>query len=197
MYVPGQPAVIQQLQSVLLAGDQATLLAIDGALASSVNRQLPSIPASATDLVLSAGGNDALHASALFTARMDGPAELLRELAHAQAEFAWEYRELLGKLTATQLRVTVCTIYDAVPDMPRWELAALAYFNDVILREAASYGLPVVDLRLVCTDRHDYSSISPIEPSARGGEKIVSAIVHALTEHNYSRRVASLYAHPY
>ena len=49
---------------------------------------------------------------------------------------------------------------------------ALAPFNDVILREATAHGLSVLDLRLVCDEPGDYSTVSPIEPSAQGGRKI-------------------------
>jgi hypothetical protein len=38
--------------------------------------------------------------------------------------------------------------------------------------------LPVIDLRLVCTEPADYAN--PIEPSSRGGEKIARAIIGAL-----------------
>ena len=35
-------------------------------------------------------------------------------------------------------------------------------------------GLPLIDLRLICSDPADYAN--PIEPSARGGDKIASVI---------------------
>lgn len=58
-------------------------------------------------------------------------------------------------------------------------------FNDVILREAFRAGLPVVDLRLICTDFEDYAKSSPIEPSTVGGAKIVRAIVRVVTAHDF------------
>lgn len=53
---------------------------------------------------------------------------------------------------------------------------ALSIFNDVIIREAVRLGLLVIDLRLICSEAEDYSKVSPIEPSAKGGEKIAKAI---------------------
>jgi hypothetical protein len=55
---------------------------------------------------------------------------------------------------------------------------ALALFNDAIYRIAAEMRLPVLELRLVCTELGDYAN--PIEPSGQGGRKIARAIVQAL-----------------
>jgi hypothetical protein len=48
-------------------------------------------------------------------------------------------------------------------------------FNDVILRVAIEFGIPVIDLRFVCSSPADYAN--PIEPSSAGGAKIARAIV--------------------
>jgi len=65
-YVPGGPAVIDHLTAALPHGWRETLLAVDGAGADDVATQLRSLPADATHLVVSAGGNDALGHSGLF-----------------------------------------------------------------------------------------------------------------------------------
>ncbi|HEX2180661.1 MAG TPA: hypothetical protein VHH10_00140, partial [Rubrobacteraceae bacterium] len=57
-------------------------------------------------------------------------------------------------------------------------VTALAVFNDCIIRAAFAHGLPLLDLRSVCTEEADYAD--PIEPSARGGEKIARAIAEML-----------------
>jgi len=54
-------------------------------------------------------------------------------------------------------------------------VAGLTVFNDCIVSAAFTHGLPLLDLRLICTEDGDYAN--PIEPSARGGEKIARAIV--------------------
>jgi len=59
-YVNGGPDVIKQLRSLLPRDWQATLLAIDGSVTSDVIKQIPKIPASATHLIVSVGGNDGL-----------------------------------------------------------------------------------------------------------------------------------------
>ena len=58
-------------------------------------------------------------------------------------------------------------------------VAAAALFNDVIFRAAVTLRLDVIDLRTICTGASVYAN--PVEPSGRGGRKIASAIVTALT----------------
>jgi hypothetical protein len=62
-------------------------------------------------------------------------------------------------------------------------VAALAPFNDVILREAAERNLPVLDLRQVRADARDYATSSPIEPSTQGGRKIAAVITELMLAH--------------
>jgi hypothetical protein len=79
------------------------------------------------------------------------------------------------------LPTALCTIYNgSFPDPVFQRLAstALTVFNDAILRVAFERGLPVIDLRLICTTREDY--INSIEPSSLGGTRIARAIVRAL-----------------
>ena len=108
------------------------------------------------------------------------------------ADVAGQMRRL--PTDATHIIVSVgkptiaCTIYDAIPGLELSALAALSLFNDVIVHEAARARVPVIDLRLVCTEPQDFSAISPIEPSFAGGEKIASAIVAALTGHDLAAK---------
>ena len=73
------------------------------------------------------------------------------------------------------------------------EFAALSGFNDVITRAAATAGIPLIDLRVLCTDAGDYSLLSPIEPSAAGGAKIAGAICRALGEHDFAKGRCAVY----
>jgi hypothetical protein len=117
--------------------------------------------------------------------------ELIRAVA---ARFRNSYRAMLQALCAPGKPAAVCTVYDAIPGLGPAEQAALAGFNEVILREAFAAGLPVIDLRLVC-DRHgDYSSVSPIEPSVVGGAKIARVIAELATTHDFGRRRSAIYA---
>jgi hypothetical protein len=51
-------------------------------------------------------------------------------------------------------------------------------FNDRIILAAFTHGIPLLDLRLICTEEGGYAD--PIEPSAQGGEKTALAIVEML-----------------
>ena len=59
IYVPNELPVIEQLRQVLPAGSSATLCATDGAQTANVAAQIARIPADATHLIVSVGGNDA------------------------------------------------------------------------------------------------------------------------------------------
>lgn len=196
-YVPGGPSVLEHLQRTLPAGWQATLLAVDGAHADSVHRQLARLPPDTTHLVVSAGGNNALAASGLFrdgTARTF--ADVLSQLATLRDEFATEYKTMLRAVLPLGRPTAVCTIYDAIPILGPAERAGLCLFNDVILREAFAAGLPVIDLRLICSEASDYAPVSPIEPSVTGGGKIARAIAEVVTTAAFPKSQSEVFARP-
>jgi hypothetical protein len=141
-----------------------------------VARQLARLPADATHLVVSAGGNDALGHADLLDRPARSSAEVLGLLADARDGFEARYRRMLAAATAPGLPLTVCTIYEGNLGPPAGRLAsvALAVFNDAILRLAGEHALPAIELRRICTEPGDYAN--PIEPSVQGGAKIARAI---------------------
>lgn len=180
-YVRGGPDVLAHLRGRLPAGWEATLVAVDGATTMDVGMQYGRIPPDATHLVLSIGGNDALMNIDILERRVSSSAEALGLLADVRDAFGGRYGEVLHALRARGLPLTLCTIYEGnFPDarMHRLASTALTVFNDVILRCAIRAGLPVIDLRLVCSEPADYAN--PIEPSVQGGAKIAQAITRAL-----------------
>jgi hypothetical protein len=175
-YVPGGPDVVRQLRDILPADWSATLLAIDGAVTQGVAGQLTRVPEGATNLVVSVGGNDALGASGILRTAVRSVAEAVSLLAQAQDRFARDYDEMVDAVLARGLPTALCTIYDTPPSAPDHRIikAALSLFNDRISRAAFSRGLPLIDLRLICSEEADYAN--PIEPSVQGGAKIAAAI---------------------
>ena len=101
---------------------------------------------------------------------------------------------MLAGVVSLKKPMAVCTIYDSVPDLNAIQRSALAIFNEIILREAAKNKIPVIDLRIICTEPVDYSPISSIEPSAIGGKKIVTAIGDMLAQHDFSQRQCIIYS---
>ena len=181
VYVPGEPDVVKQLRGALPDGWSATLCAVDGAVTRGVPGQLARIPANATHLVVSVGGNDALGESYLLSAGVRLVGEAVLMLAEAQERFARNYADMLESVLGLELPTAVCTIYDTPSSAPNQRVirSALALFNDIIMRAAFSRGLPLIDLRLICNEDDDYAN--PIEPSAKGGSKIAAAIASLVT----------------
>lgn len=179
-YVSGGPDVVTQLRELLPSGWRATLAAVDGAVIDDVPRQLARVPAGATHLVISAGGNDALRHADILDRRATSSPQVLGWLADAAEEFEARYRQLLAAVGTRGIPVTLCTVYNGNlgPPVQRLATTALAVFNDVILRLATEQGISVIELRLVCNEPADYAN--PIEPSVRGGAKIARAIARAI-----------------
>jgi hypothetical protein len=192
-YVPGGPCVIEQLGQWLGPQWKATLLAIDGAAACDVGRQLERMPADATHLCVSAGGNDALQNSNILYEENLGAAAAFDLLAAAQSKFRADYERMLRSVLECELPTITCTVYDSIPGLQPREKTALATFNDVILSSAIQHRLPVLDLRAVCREPRDYAEISPIEPSEAGGAKIVQGLKNIVLSHDFSSRQTVIY----
>jgi hypothetical protein len=175
-YVPNEPAVIDHLRNYLPNSWQASLAAQDGDCVVDVRDQTLGAPSDATYLIVSVGGNDALNSLELLSEPATSVFDGLHTLANIRDDFRTSYRKMLSHVQSFCLPMAVCTIYDCVPGLGKPKQAALALFNEIILREAFEAKLPVIDLRLVCQAPEDYSVISPIEPSNLGGEKIAAAI---------------------
>jgi hypothetical protein len=181
-YVSGGPDVVRQLRGMLPEGWSASLLAVDGAMTRGVPAQVARLPADATHLVLSAGGNDALGASHILGSAVRSVGEAVLRLADAQDRFAQDYEAMLDAVLEPGLPAAVCTIYDTPPSAPQHRVikAALSLFNDRITRAAFSRGLPLIDLRLICNEEGDYAN--PIEPSVQGGAKMARVISALVTD---------------
>jgi hypothetical protein len=119
--------------------------------------------------------------------------EALGLLQEVRAQFGRAYRAMVQAVSGAGRPTAVCTVYDAIPGLGPAEQAALAGFNEVILREAFLAGLPVIDLRLVCDQPADYAPVSPIEPSVTGGAKIARVIAAVATSHDFGQQRSVIY----
>jgi lysophospholipase L1-like esterase len=177
----GEPDVVAQVRAKLPVGWKAALCAVDGAVTAGVAHQLSRTPPDATHLILSVGGNDALRNSGILREQARSVAEVITKFANVRDEFARNYRAMLDALLEWRLPTAVCTIYDARfpdPQEQRLVVTALSIFNDVITREAFKRRLHLIDLRLICDEPDDYAN--PIEPSAKGGDKIAGVIAQVV-----------------
>ena len=188
-YVAGGPAVITQVRERLPQGWRATLNALDGSITQDVPRQLQSIPPDASHLFVSVGGNDALGHMGFLSEEARSVAEVLHRLADIGQAFEYQYHHMVQAVLRYGLPAALCTIYYPRlpdPDLQRVAVTGLTLFNDCIIRAAFSAGLPLLDLRLICTEETDFAN--PIEPSTAGGAKIAEAISEAATHHDFNRR---------
>ena len=169
------------LAGMLPEGWSATLLAVDGATTARLQSQLDRVPADATHLVVSIGGNDALGQIDMLSLPVRSTAEALAIFADRVGRFEADYRRAIEPVLTSGRPVTLCTIYNGDLQEPTQAAAArvaLTLFNDVIVRVALEHGTGLIDLRLVCTRPSDYAN--PIEPSGSGGRKIATRIAAAL-----------------
>jgi hypothetical protein len=193
-YVSGGPDVVTQLRARLAPAGRATLLALDGAVVRNVPHQIEGLPADATHLVVSAGGNDALGAMGVLQQAVGSVSEAVLRLAELIGGFQRDYHAMLDAVSRRRLPTAVCTIYyPRYPDrsMQLVAFAGLALFNDCILREAFARGLPVIDLRF--GTNHDADFANPIEPSVIGGDKIAAAIARLLAAHDFQLRQTAVF----
>lgn len=174
-YVAGGPDLVRQLRGILPPGWRASLNALDGAVIGDVPGQLGRLPADATHLVISAGGNNALGEAHVLEQTVRSMVDALELLAGVRERFRATYTAMLDETLRRRLHTAVCTIYEPrFPELPhrRITATALTALNDAITREAFTRRLDCLDLRVLCDDDRDFAN--PIEPSVQGGEMIAS-----------------------
>lgn len=193
-YVNGGKDTISNLREQVSEHWTSTLLAVDGSVADGVATQLARVPAGATHLFVSVGGNDALGEMSILQMRASSAAEVFNELSNVAARFEDRYKRMLDGVRELGMPTAVCTVYyPRYPDarMQKIAVAALASFNDVIIRQAFLAGVPLIDLRYVCDEDSDYAN--PIEPSVAGGRKIAKTIVQVINEHDFETGKTSVF----
>jgi hypothetical protein len=112
-YTGGGPDVVTQLGAALPAGWTASLHAIDGSTTHDIPAQIGRLPADATHLVLSVGGNDALQTVSALGTPVSSAAEAIGFLADIAQAFEQSYRAAVKACLRPGLPLAVCTIYNA------------------------------------------------------------------------------------
>ena len=144
--------------------------------------QLPQVPAMATHIFLSIGGNDALaKAKELF--EQPGKISLLLGFIHwLFFLFSLEYYQTLSTLkTIGKSQVFICTLY--TPDMKkafwwkRWLCAfALWHLNRVIRTVAHQFNYDILDLAVICDPKTDMRPGHEVELNHGGCKKVAAAM---------------------
>jgi len=189
-YTGGGPSVTDHIRADLGETSEVTRLARDGGTMCDVVGRLDKLPSTATHLVLSVGGNDALgHTYVLERDRsaMTNMFGALSDLTDILDDFQDSYRKCLDLVLGHSLPTTVCTIYNGAfqdPSYQRVISTTARLFDDVIMQCAFDVGCSVIDLRRVCADFADY--YNSIEPGVEGGRKIASTIFSVLEQERSS-----------
>jgi hypothetical protein len=157
------------------------LSVISAAQVSTPGVASTTIPEDATHIVINIEGNDAIAASGL----LDGPAVAWRaglsQLNNAADDFERHVEILARAALSTRLPTLACTMYP--PRYPDWEqqqaaCAALAVFNDRILKSAVAAGFAIADLRQLGSFAELYAS--PTQLSVAGLQRVAEIIRRAL-----------------
>ncbi len=109
--------MIEQLRHQLTAPTKATLLAVDGNVIADVKTQLKRLPADASHLVISVGGNDALQNQTVLTDRASNVAQGLEGFCRFRDTFRQSYRDMLSLVKQTGKPFAISTIYDRIPGL--------------------------------------------------------------------------------
>ncbi len=194
VYIADEPDVVTHLQKLIPQDWKATLNAVDGSMIENVSQQLLDCPKNTTHFVVSVGGNNAIMNSDVLGLPVNSSAEVFDTLSDRINNFEIQYNEMLKVISNRNLPIAVCTIY--YPNFPdstfqKLSVAALSAFNDVIIRQAILFGIPVLDLRLICNEESDYAN--EIEPSSGGGRKIAVKILEVVENHDFSNKRTSIY----
>jgi hypothetical protein len=141
------------------------------------------IPAEASHIGICVDGGWAIETSGLLRGGAQSVKDALDALASAADEFEKIFARLIAAATETGLPTIVCTLVPAryfEPSQERVAAAALAIFNDRILRRAFAARLSIVELRLVCDEDSDYASETLL--SHAGVRKVANVARSALYE---------------
>jgi hypothetical protein len=199
---PGELDVPNQLRSLVDNDCKVTNLAVDGNKTRHFNNQLKNLPADATHLFVSVGGNDGLEHLSIFKQPVQTMGEALQKMYLIGEGFKKIYSSMLDNVLKHELPTSVCNIYYPrfdVRSLSRVEhymstnsnsvntqqivMAAETIFNDIITYEVFKRKLPLIDLRVLCNDNQDFAN--PIEPSCIGGLKIAKTINKIAIKHDF------------
>lgn len=171
---------------------KATLLAEDGAVLAGLASQLDQVPADATHLILSIGGNDLLAKTSILSQRCDSVQHGLSKLQLVMSDLEQRYetgiRTVLERFP--RQRLLLCSVYTGcyrpfgnTKYQQEAINVAVAIFADIIVRVAHRLALPVLDFRRFMTEPGDFAN--PIEPSSQGAAKIAAHIFHIVQSHTW------------
>ena len=162
-----------------------TQLALDGATTDDViSSQINNIPFGTSHIVLSIGGNDLLNEIGFLMEDFKyTPNHVLKRCQLLIAPITQKYESIVSQLQTTiRANLLLCTVYEGdlegsvmYDDIAISSRAMLSLFNDSVYKVHNLFGIGVLELRHIFTDKEDYAN--PIEPSHQGGEKLAENLI--------------------
>jgi len=141
------------------------------------------LPTDATHAMIFIEGNHAIEQSGLLHSRPGAYGQTLEQLSLAADEFERTLARLIHVAQAARLVIMVCTMFQPNykdPLRQRTACAALAVFNDRVIKRAAEARASLIDLRLICNEPEDYDQ--PTRLSQSGLQKAANVIRFAMFE---------------
>lgn len=188
-YVDPNRAVTDHMKRLLPNEYSHQLFAMDGDTTRQCLEQIhtltPKLKVDFKDTaVLSIGGNDALQSAGVLFTPVRTVRESFERMMPMIEDFRKNYEQVVNALLKSYYNIRICTIYNKIPGQEFGvgpvEMMALGLYNDVITETASKYNIDLIDLRVVCDSLACYSTISPIEPSDEGGQRIAQAIINSV-----------------
>ena len=192
-YVAPGKAVLDHIHLLENKEWDVELLAFDGAGIEDVPDQCRKISAETTHLVVNVGGTNTLGYAGFVKEKVSTLYEGMHHLMEMKIQFHTLYKKMLQYIVSLDKKTVVCSMYDTCPGIEPPLLAAVSIFNDVILYEAFHLGIPVIDFRQTFNEPADYSSISPLEPSERGGKNIARVLNELMSSHDFASKRSVIY----
>ena len=196
--------VPNQLKSLVNNDCRVTNLAVDGHVTSHIVTQLNNLPSDATHLFVSIGGNDALGHLSIINEPIPTVGDAFQKMYLIGETFQKTYSAMLDSVLTYKLPTAVCNIYyprffsnslervvsylGIMVDgekLQHMTMAAETIFNDIIMYETFKRNLPLIDLRVLCSEDEDFAN--PIEPSCIGGLKIANKIKEISMKHDFEK----------
>ena len=125
-YTQGEPDIAMHLRQLLPDSEDVTLCAIDGSTTFDLAFQLKKVPAGASHVVVSIGGNDVLLNCDLLNMPVTSTTEALSAFGQRIRQFETAYRTAIENVLSLECRTAICTIYNGNLDPPEADVARIA-----------------------------------------------------------------------
>jgi hypothetical protein len=173
-----------EFEEALLPGtrDQWKISVVSAAAVERAGSALV-LPKDATHAIIFIEGIHAIEQSGLLHSRPDAYGQKLEQLSLAADEFEHTLAQLIHVAQAARLVIMVCTMFAPNykdPVRQRTACAALAVFNDRVIKRAVEARVCLIDLRLICNESEDYDH--PTRLSQSGLQKAANVIRFAMFE---------------